>query len=105
MWMNPWGIWWDEVRASQIIRLNADGNVVEGDWDVTGAVAIHTELHRARPDATIVVHNHPYYATLLAAMGESPRRSEEHTSELQSPVHLVCRLLLAKPNPPPPPPP
>src|SRR5690348_17788643 len=23
-------------------------------------------------------------------------RSEEHTSELQSPVHLVCRLLLAK---------
>src|SRR6266581_3527309 len=26
----------------------------------------------------------------------TPRRSEEHTSELQSPVHLVCRLLLAK---------
>src|SRR5690348_11074031 len=25
-------------------------------------------------------------------------RSEEHTSELQSPVHLVCRLLLAKKN-------
>src|SRR4051794_41726367 len=38
--------------------------------------------------------------------GESPadraiflgvlNRSEEHTSELQSPVHLVCRLLLEK---------
>src|SRR5690348_17471265 len=26
----------------------------------------------------------------------SPFRSEEHTSELQSPVHLVCRLLLEK---------
>src|SRR6267154_5526567 len=26
------------------------------------------------------------------------RRSEEHTSELQSPVHLVCRLLLKKKN-------
>src|SRR5690348_18027489 len=25
-----------------------------------------------------------------------PDRSEEHTSELQSPVHLVCRLLLEK---------
>src|SRR6266487_6989828 len=25
-----------------------------------------------------------------------PRRSEEHTFELQSPVHLVCRLLLEK---------
>src|SRR5438876_7250741 len=27
-------------------------------------------------------------------------RSEEHTSELQSPVHLVCRLLLVKTNQP-----
>src|SRR5690348_17596445 len=34
-----------------------------------------------------------------SAMSEAPRleqRSEEHTSELQSPVHLVCRLLLEK---------
>src|SRR5690348_17822924 len=28
--------------------------------------------------------------------GSPLRRSEEHTSELQSPVHLVCRLLLEK---------
>src|SRR5690348_18139757 len=28
----------------------------------------------------------------------SASRSEEHTSELQSPVHLVCRLLLEKKN-------
>src|SRR5438876_3829167 len=28
--------------------------------------------------------------------GRIPSRSEEHTSELQSPVHLVCRLLLEK---------
>src|SRR5438552_12997432 len=28
--------------------------------------------------------------------GRSARRSEEHTSELQSPDHLVCRLLLEK---------
>src|SRR2546429_5249442 len=30
------------------------------------------------------------------------RRSEEHTSELQSRLHLVCRLLLEKKNPKPP---
>src|SRR5437762_11465519 len=29
-----------------------------------------------------------------------PRRSEEHTSELQSPMYLVCRLLLEKKNHP-----
>src|SRR5438552_14776407 len=28
--------------------------------------------------------------------GATMRRSEEHTSELQSPDHLVCRLLLEK---------
>src|SRR4051794_41673122 len=33
---------------------------------------------------------------LLPAAHQVPRRSEEHTSELQSPVHLVCRLLLEK---------
>src|SRR5438876_6581294 len=30
------------------------------------------------------------------ARSTTPWRSEEHTSELQSPVHLVCRLLLEK---------
>src|SRR5438876_4241397 len=30
--------------------------------------------------------------------GQDSLRSEEHTSELQSPVHLVCRLLLEKKN-------
>src|SRR5947208_11070228 len=30
--------------------------------------------------------------------GPPPSRSEEHTSELQSPDHLVCRLLLEKKN-------
>src|SRR5690348_18099299 len=33
----------------------------------------------------------------LGASRNDPR-SEEHTSELQSPVHLVCRLLLEKKN-------
>src|SRR5256885_571617 len=30
------------------------------------------------------------------AFHQIPRRSEEHTSELQSPCNLVCRLLLEK---------
>src|SRR5690348_17416038 len=33
---------------------------------------------------------------LFADIKGSTKRSEEHTSELQSPVHLVCRLLLEK---------
>src|SRR5690348_13548354 len=32
----------------------------------------------------------------IKLLNEEHKRSEEHTSELQSPVHLVCRLLLEK---------
>ena len=35
---------------------------------------------------------------LIAGHREERHRSEEHTSELQSPDHLVCRLLLEKKN-------
>src|SRR5690348_17668463 len=46
-------------------------------------------------------HNQPYHAVGSDLAGVVLRvgpgvRSEEHTSELQSPVHLVCRLLLEK---------
>src|SRR3712207_9473018 len=36
--------------------------------------------------------------TRSSAASTSPRRSEEHTSELQSRQYLVCRLLLEKKN-------
>src|SRR3989449_7948006 len=41
--------------------------------------------HRIMPEATVAVVTHTTYF-----------RSEEHTSELQSRLHLVCRLLLEK---------
>jgi ribulose-5-phosphate 4-epimerase/fuculose-1-phosphate aldolase len=89
MWCNPWGIWWDEVRASDLLRLDADGAIVEGPWDVTPAVFLHTELHRTRADAAIIVHNHPYYATLLAAMGETPRIVHQNSCIFDGELALV----------------
>src|SRR5256885_9871748 len=41
------------------------------------------------------MHNSYNYTSLLAA-DKQGQRSEEHTSELQSPCNLVCRLLLEK---------
>src|SRR5438876_8013368 len=35
-------------------------------------------------------------AVMVSVLAVTTVRSEEHTSELQSPVHLVCRLLLEK---------
>src|SRR5437763_7422540 len=42
---------------------------------------------------------HEAWRVWRGASGSRPRRSEEHTSELQSPRYLVCRLLLEKKNP------
>src|SRR5690554_7093399 len=42
---------------------------------------------------------HPWLRTVLESL--TWMRSEEHTSELQSRPHLVCRLLLEKKNPAP----
>src|SRR2546422_7839171 len=36
---------------------------------------------------------------ILITIGDAANRSEEHTSELQSRLHLVCRLLLEKKKP------
>jgi ribulose-5-phosphate 4-epimerase/fuculose-1-phosphate aldolase len=72
MLVNPWGLWWEEITASDLCTVDSDGAVLDGKWDVTPAVHIHTELHRRRPDARVVVHNHPYYVTVLAAVGVLP---------------------------------
>src|SRR2546422_8604609 len=55
----------------------------------------YTTLFRSRRDgierrARLVHQQH------LGPHGQRPGRSEEHTSELQSRLHLVCRLLLEK---------
>jgi len=70
--VNPWGLWWEEITASDICEVDTGGRVVAGRWDVTPAIHIHTELHRVRPDARVVIHNHPYHVTVLAALGLVP---------------------------------
>src|SRR2546426_8372558 len=48
-----------------------------------------------------VAPRQPHAAVAPRYGGRARRRSEEHTSELQSPCNLVCRLLLEKKKPPP----
>ena len=89
MWVNPWGLWWDEVATSDLCRVDADGRVREGRWDVTPAIHIHTELHRRRPDARVVVHNHPYWSTVLAALGVVPEILHQTSCALDGEMAFV----------------
>jgi ribulose-5-phosphate 4-epimerase/fuculose-1-phosphate aldolase len=90
MLVNPWGYWWREVRARDILIIDASGQVIDGRWDVTPAVHIHTELHRRRPDARVVVHSHPMYASVLAALPELPAVVHQNSSILSDEMVLVA---------------
>ena len=70
--MNPWGLTWDEVRASDIMRIDLEGNVLEGKWTVTPAIPLHLELHKARHDVGVVVHNHSRWGTVWADLHRVP---------------------------------
>jgi L-ribulose-5-phosphate 4-epimerase len=69
---NPWLLKWNELRASHVIRIDMQGNVVEGDWPVPLGIPLHLELHRLRPEVQVAMHNHPLYGTVWADMGEVP---------------------------------
>ena len=88
--VNPWGLWWDELTASDICEITGDGEVVQGRWDVTPAIHIHTELHRRRPDARVVVHNHPYHCTVLAAVGVLPEIAHQTGSMFDGDLGFVA---------------
>src|SRR2546430_3744680 len=53
-------------------------------------ISLNTLIERLQP--TVALHGH----VLPAPGADRDRRSEEHTSELQSQSNLVCRLLLEK---------
>src|SRR5256885_12253090 len=58
----------------------------------------YTTLFRSKqgPPDTVVAHNMTLACGLTYCTVRFFGRSEEHTSELQSPCNLVCRLLLEK---------
>jgi ribulose-5-phosphate 4-epimerase/fuculose-1-phosphate aldolase len=58
--INPFGLWYDEVTASNLIKIDVDGNVIgQADHPVNRAgFIIHSALHAARDDAHCIMHMH-----------------------------------------------
>jgi ribulose-5-phosphate 4-epimerase/fuculose-1-phosphate aldolase len=69
-WVNPFGMHFGHIRASDLICVDHDGNVVEGDQPVNrAAFAIHSQVHAARPDAVAAAHTHSVYGKSWSALG------------------------------------
>lgn len=58
-----------ELGPADMIVIDLDGNLVEGDDAPPAECFIHTEIYRARPDVNAVVHTHQPAATLLGVVG------------------------------------
>lgn len=86
---NPWELAWDEVCASDIVRLDTDGKVLSGEWNVTPAIGLHLQLHKAREDAHVVVHNHPHWSGRWAAAGKVPPVYDQSGAYVDGPLPLV----------------
>ena len=70
-WVNPAGVYFGHIRVSDLILVSHDGKVVEGDGLLNrAAFAIHSELHKARPDVIAAAHSHGLYGKAFAAQAQ-----------------------------------
>ena len=70
-WVNPFAVPFRHVTVSDLVLVDAAGQVVEGAHHVNqAAYAIHADVHRARPEAVAVAHCHTTYGRAFAALGE-----------------------------------
>ncbi|MFI5046545.1 MAG: class II aldolase/adducin family protein [Acidimicrobiia bacterium] len=69
-WVNPFGMTFGHIRASDLILVNDQGEVVEGDGGVNrAAFAIHSAVHAARPDVIAAAHSHSIYGKSWSSLG------------------------------------
>lgn len=70
--INEYGLGYDEVKASNLVKIDLDGNVrEEGDHRINFAgYVIHSAVHGARHDVNCVMHTHTPYGMAVSALEE-----------------------------------
>ena len=64
--IKPSGVSYDEMKASDMVALDLEGNVIEGKYKPSSDTPTHVELYKAFPDIKGVVHTHSSHATAYA---------------------------------------
>jgi ribulose-5-phosphate 4-epimerase/fuculose-1-phosphate aldolase len=69
-WVNPFAMHFGHITVSDLIQVNATGQVIYGDAAVNGAAfAIHSQVHAARPDVIAAAHSHSVNGKAWSALG------------------------------------
>jgi L-ribulose-5-phosphate 4-epimerase len=67
--IKPSGVPYDQLTPQDLVIVDLDGQVMEGDLEPSVDTATHLYVYRHRPDVGGVVHTHSPYATSFAALG------------------------------------
>jgi L-ribulose-5-phosphate 4-epimerase len=67
--IKPSGVRYEDLRPEQMVVVDLEGRVIEGDLKPSSDTASHLYIYRHRPDINGVVHTHSPYATAFAALG------------------------------------
>ncbi len=70
--INPYGMFFEEITAASLVKVDRDGAVVEDNgYGINPAgFTIHSAIHMARPDAMFVMHLHTDQGVAVAAQAE-----------------------------------
>jgi L-ribulose-5-phosphate 4-epimerase len=69
--IKPSGLMFPELTPENMVVVDADCHLVEGEHGPSSDTASHAYVYRHRPDVMGVVHTHSNYATAFAAVGRS----------------------------------
>ncbi|WP_144934527.1 class II aldolase/adducin family protein [Pseudomonas alabamensis] len=70
-WINPLGVPFSQIRTSHLLRVNGQGQVVEGDGLLnTSALELHYELQKARSDVVGIAHLHGFHGRVWSSLGQ-----------------------------------
>ncbi len=68
--IKPSGVKYEDLTPENMIIVNLQGEIVEGDLKASSDTASHLYIYRHRPDVFGVVHTHSRYATAFAAVNK-----------------------------------
>lgn len=69
-WLNPLSTHFSLIRVSDLILVNEEGEVVEGDQPINAAAfAIHSAIHKRRPEVHAACHAHSVHGKAFSAFG------------------------------------
>ncbi|KAF4953453.1 hypothetical protein F66182_18424, partial [Fusarium sp. NRRL 66182] len=72
-WLNPFGLAFSLIKASDLIRVDHSGNVVERAKNRlinVAAFMIHSAIHMARPNVNCAAHAHSIHGRAFCALGK-----------------------------------